>query len=303
MSSCPFDAPQRHPRRHVGFTLIELLVVIGIIAVLISILLPTLGKARVAGQRVACGSNLRQIYMAFMMYSQANHGAVPLGHRANLEQDNYRIWETDHFLQGGVVQYFGYIKSPQIWYCPGQSNPSHMFGTPENPWPKGDTPAAWAAITTTVRSGYSQRGHGPKGRDIQWPWQSPAGPFAGDPIPWDKITQIDTRYSADASGQILVAGPTLPAGTGLPRLNEYKNQAIMADVFSALTRVRPAHKDSFNVLYANGSVNIFPTASVKNDLAQLDDTFNNNTAAANAAVIRIWGRFDGIDPTGAPAAR
>ena len=195
------------------------------------------------------------------------------------------------------------MKNPQIWYCPGQTNPGHMFDTPDNPWPKRDTPADWQAISTT-RSGYSQRGHGPKGQDIQWPWQDPAGPFPwGDPIPWSKIAQFNSHYSYDTTGQIVVPGPALPSGTALPRLNDYKNQAIMADVFSALTRVKPAHKDNLNVLFANGSVSSFPTASIKNDLNQLDNTFNNNTTAANAAVIRIWGRFDGIDPKGAPSAR
>ncbi len=60
-----------------GFTLIELLVVIGIIAVLIGILVPTLSRARSYARDVVCASNVRQISTALLLYATENRQFLP----------------------------------------------------------------------------------------------------------------------------------------------------------------------------------------------------------------------------------
>jgi len=61
-----------------GFTLVELLVVIGIIAVLLSFLLPAMGRARNQAYAATCASNMRQIYTYLMLYVNDNNNCLPV---------------------------------------------------------------------------------------------------------------------------------------------------------------------------------------------------------------------------------
>src|SRR5205823_12613548 len=74
-------------RRPGGFTLVELLVVIGIIAVRVSILLPSLNRAREAANQTKCLSNLRQLGLAFVMYLNENKGAFPYTGRYDIPKN------------------------------------------------------------------------------------------------------------------------------------------------------------------------------------------------------------------------
>lgn len=105
-------------RNEKAFTLVELLVVISVIAILLAILMPALGKARETAKRAQCGFNLKQLMLAWFMYADNNNGFVMQGKDYNkwtpfptyIQFWNGK-WVTDASMSGGgyMIPEEGYL--------------------------------------------------------------------------------------------------------------------------------------------------------------------------------------------------
>ena len=104
------------PCRRRGFTLIELLVVIAIISILAAILFPVFARARENARRSSCQSNLKQLALGVMQYTQDYDERFPLTYVSSTppySASNPRGWAD-------AVQ--SYVKSLQIFQCPSERN-------------------------------------------------------------------------------------------------------------------------------------------------------------------------------------
>ncbi len=173
-----------------GFTLIELLVVIAIIAILAAILFPVFARARAKSWEASCLSNVKQITLGILMYTQDYDGFYPIQNYrvpAGIVYGNniYWVYAIDPYIRAGVQGQTWVGSSYSIWQCPGaRIEPAWYMGAYSHyainvrlsrfpSYLKKDSEVRWPAQTMLITEGKYWHGTAQKwfGWSYSWGFQ------------------------------------------------------------------------------------------------------------------------------------
>ncbi len=157
--------------KRTGFTLIELLVVIAIIAILMAILVPTLGRVKETAKRVVCSNQVKQVGVGITTYAADYASRMPT-YNSNVSKKpyelihSYALYRSDYLDSSGkllpmklALLYEGrYITDPRVFYCPSNIEQLYKYEAYASPAPWGTLPQNFNATdghNQWVRMGYT----------------------------------------------------------------------------------------------------------------------------------------------------
>ena len=208
-----------------GFTLVELLVVIGIIAVLVALLLPALGRAREAALRSTCTSNLRQIHNALQLYAGANRGFLPPKYelrKVTLSAADVAALKRLNTLTEGMQTVLDRYCGRKAFECPAD------HGDAQND----------ATVFSRRGSSYNITGA---------PWAPPAA--GADPIAAKRAYRLTLNYNRDLGGDCFKPWDSDDAAN------------VQAKILAGEMGPAKWHKKFYNMLLGDGHVMSFSAKS------------------------------------------
>ena len=214
-----------------AFTLIEILVVIAIIAILAAILFPVFARARENARRTSCASNLKQIGLGLLQYTQDFDEKMPFsffGAAGDSDAANYKWMDA----------IFPYVRSEQLFDCPSDAlSPTYKFRSGQN------------------YGSYAQNGAYGMGGDNQNPPRSSSShlvSLAQIVQPAQTVWATDSNNSADLS-----RGGSSGGSYGFFWTNAANNPSISSapgSGYRQLQQIAERHLGTTNVLYCDGHV-------------------------------------------------
>jgi prepilin-type N-terminal cleavage/methylation domain-containing protein/prepilin-type processing-associated H-X9-DG protein len=189
-------------KRRCGFTLVELLVVVGIIALLMSILLPALNKARENARQVKCANNMRQIWMACLMYANENKDKLPIPPRVEnftsiLTAPGLAMTMDPNGNIGGIYDY----QQGTLWPYISKSVQARMdvFNCPTDLDAFRPVRRGSISYTASYQRNFSYSWNAQvRGKDTHGDWNHPTGiRLASIQSPGQKITLTEEQFPND----------------------------------------------------------------------------------------------------------
>lgn len=124
----------RHRQRAAGFTLIEMLAVIGIIAILLGILIPTVSHVRRQANQAKCLANLRSLATAVVSYCHDNDDKFFTPATVTWHPSDWIYWQPGYDLKGSKIYPYIGARLNKVMLCPEDDPTRHVFRSPLYPF-------------------------------------------------------------------------------------------------------------------------------------------------------------------------